>query len=215
MKEILAIDNDFPQKLKQFPPIPKSIYYLGNKNLLNSSSKSVAVIGTRTPTKYGKENAHIFSEVLSKEGITIISGLARGIDTIAHKASLGVKGKTIAVVGSGLDVIYPPENADLYNQIAENDLIISQFKKGTKPLGNNFLKRNRIIAALADVVLVVEGKRRSGTLNTAGYAAEMGKDVYAIPGRIDSRLSDAPNWLISNGAGIASSPEDILSLLCS
>ncbi len=175
--------------------------------------KKVAIVGTRTPTKYGVTVAYQFSFELAKKGVTIVSGLARGIDTIAHKAALDAGGRTIAVLGSGIDIIYPPENKELAKKIEQNGKVISPFPKGAMPLPKNFLIRNELIARLSQAVLVVEGKIKSGTLSTANHAANLGIEVFAIPGPVNSPMSQAPLYLIENGARIAKSPKDILDYL--
>lgn len=172
--------------------------------------RTVAIVGTREPSEYGREIAYKFAYELAKNGVTIVSGLARGIDTIAHKAALDAGGRTIAVLGSGIDIIYPPENKTLAEEIKEHGRIISPFPDGTKPLGKNFLIRNGLIVELAQAVLVVEGRERSGTLSTATHAANQNKEVFAIPGPLNSPESYLPNYLIENGARIARSPQDIL-----
>jgi len=187
------------------------LYILGK--ILKRDSLSVAVVGSRTPTRYGIEIAYKFSYELAKNKVTIVSGLARGIDTVAHKAALDAKGRTIAVLGSGIDVIYPPENKSLAFKIIENGALISQFPPKTPPYGKNFLMRNALISKLSSAVLVVEGKRRSGTLSTATYAANQGREVFAIPGPLNSPLSELPLYLIENGARVATKPEDILEYI--
>lgn len=173
-------------------------------------SLSVAIVGTRTPTGYGRMMAYKFSYFLAKNGVTVVSGLARGIDTIAHQAALDVGGKTIAVLGSGLDIIYPPENKKLAEKIAQNGQVVSPFPKGTKPLPENFLIRNELIVRLSQGVLVIEGRQRSGTLSTATHAANLGVEVFAIPGPISSPQSYLPNYLIKNGATLVMTPEEVL-----
>ncbi len=182
-------------------------------SILEKDKKAVAIVGSRQMSEYGKKQAYYFSSVLAKNGITIVSGLARGIDTIAHTAALDAGGRTIAVLGSGIDIIYPPENFDLVQKIAKNGAVVSQFPNGTPPLGKNFLIRNKLIVELSLAVVVIEGKRRSGTISTANYAANIGREVFAIPGQIDSELSQAPLFLIENGAQIAHSPETIIDYI--
>ena len=177
--------------------------YLKGK-ILKSDAKAIAVVGSREISPRGEKLTKKFVKALVKAGFTIISGLARGVDTIAHQTALDVGGRTIAVLGSGLDIIYPPENIDLAEKIAKNGALVSPFAYGTKPLPKNFLARNRIIAELSQAVLVIEGARRSGTLSTASWAANQGLDVFAIPG------SEATDWLIEQGALIAQTPKDIL-----
>lgn len=175
--------------------------------------RAVAIVGTRHPTKYGEEMAYKFSFELAKNGVTIVSGLARGIDTIAHSAALDAGGRTIAVLGSGVDIIYPPENKALAARIEKQGKMVSPFPLGTKPLGRNFLIRNGLIVELSLAVLIVEGRERSGTLSTATHAANQNKEVFAIPGPLNSPESFLPNYLIANGARIATSPEDILEYI--
>lgn len=181
--------------------------------ILKKDKKAVAIVGTRTPTKYGRDVAYKFSFELARNGVTIVSGLARGIDTVAHNAALDAGGRTIAVLGSGLDVIYPPENFSLAQKIAANGALVTQFPNGTKPLGKNFLIRNELVAKLSKAILVVEGSRRSGTISTANHAANLGVEVFAIPGPVNSPMSEAPLFLIEQGAQIARRPRDILEYL--
>ncbi len=175
--------------------------------ILESDKNAVAVVGSRLMTQRGKLLTQKFVKELVKNKITIVSGLARGIDTVAHKAALEAGGRTIAVLGSGLDVIYPPENKELAEEIKRNGVLFSPFPKGTAPFGKNFLARNRIIVSLSRAVLVIEGARRSGTLSTASWAANSGIEVFAIPG------SEATDWLIEQGATIAKRPQDVIEYL--
>jgi DNA processing protein len=162
---------------------------------------------------YGAKMARRFAGELAKNGVTVVSGMAKGIDGVAHQAAIDAGGRTIAVLGSGIDVVYPREHEKLYELIIKNGAVVSEFPAGTAPLPKNFLQRNRLIAALSKVVLVVEGQRRSGTLSIANHAANLGVDVFAIPGRVDSALSELPNYLIESGAGVARKPQDILDVL--
>ena len=162
---------------------------------------------------HDKEIAERFAMELASMGICIISGLARGIDTIVHKTALKNKGRTIAVLGSGLNVYYPPENKFLYEKISKTGAVISEFPLDTKPLKHNFLQRNRLISGLSLAVVIIEGRRRSGTISTATWAADQGRDVFAVPGPVDSPLSEAPNFLLSQGAIFATTPHDILEYL--
>lgn len=182
-------------------------------SVLPVDSRAVAIVGTRTPTSYGKEVAHHFAYALAQSGITIISGLARGIDSIAHKGALDAGGRTIAVLGSGIDVIYPPENKDLAEEIQQHGAIVSPFPNGAKPLPKHFLQRNALIVQLSLAVLVIEGKRFSGTLSTANHAANMNREVFAVPGPVNSAQSQLPNYLIESGANMANSPVDILEYI--
>jgi len=175
--------------------------------ILNSDAKAVAVVGSRQMTARGERLTQEFVKALVGAGFTIVSGLARGVDTVAHEAALDAGGRTIAVLGSGIDVIYPPENRQLAENIAKHGAVVSGFPDGTKPLAQNFLARNKIVAGLTKAVLVVEGKRRSGTLSTAAHAANMGLEVFAIPG------SEATDWLIEEGANSVESPIDLIKLI--
>lgn len=174
---------------------------------LDCDKNAVAIVGTRKMTARGKKLAQIFSEELASKGITIVSGLARGVDTEAHIGALVAGGRTIAVLAHGLDRIYPPENYVLANRIKERGCLITKYDSGTPPAAKNFLERNQLIAGLSKAVLVIEGERRSGTLSTAAHAARMGIEVFAIPG------SPATDFLIENGANEAESPDDLLEYL--
>lgn len=181
------------------------LFVLGK--VLKKDSKAIAVVGTRQMSTRGEKLTWDFVKEFVHAGYTIISGLARGIDTVAHKTALKAGGRTIAVLGSGVDVIYPPENKSLAYEIAKNGAVVSGFPEGTRPYAKNFLARNRIIAGLSRAVLVVEGARRSGTLSTASWAANAGIEVFAIPG------SEATDWLIEQGANIANDPSDVIEYL--
>jgi DNA processing protein len=206
---ITFLDNKYPANLKDLLGAPVLIYVKGR--LIAQDKNAVAIVGSRKMTSYGKEVAEQFSSELASNGVTIISGLARGIDTISHKAALSVGGRTIAVVGCGLDTLYPPENISLAEEIAQSGAVISEYPLGYPAYPLNFAARNRIISGLSKSVLIVEGRRKSGTLLTASHAAEQGRDVYAVPGQITSPNSEAPHFLLSNGAKIAFSPADILN----
>ena len=202
-------DEDYPHQLENIYYPPLILYILGNYK--ESDNQSISIVGTRHCTDYGKSITNYFSSELAKQNITIVSGMARGIDSIAHKSALKVNGRTIAVIGSGLDVIYPPENSILFNQIAESGAIISEFPLGTKPDAQNFPKRNRIIAGLSLGTLVAETKENGGAMQTAKFALDQTKEVFAIPGNITSKQSRGTNALIQrNGAKLVSEPEDIL-----
>lgn len=164
-------------------------------------------------SEYGQKVAYDFAFALAKAGVTIVSGLARGVDTIAHQAALDAHGRTVAVLASGIDWIYPAENKQLAADIIKNGALVSEFPRGTRPLPQNFLWRNRLISGLSLAVLIVEGRRKSGTLSIANHAANQGKEVFVIPGPITSLLSELPHYLIENGATIAKSPQDILEYL--
>lgn len=173
-------DKGYPKKLINIYSPPKKLYVLGNEKLLDMTS--ISIIGCRDCSEYGKNIAYNFGKEFGKRNIIVISGLARGIDSFAHRGVVSNKGKTIAVLGCGLDNIYPPENLELYKDIIRNDgAIITEYPLGTKPLKQHFPARNRIVSGLSDGVLVVEAKKKSGTLITVEYALEQGKDVYAVP----------------------------------
>ena len=201
----------YPTNLKILEKFAPKIFVRGE--LKPQDNQSVAIVGSRNMSVYGKELAERFSGFLALRGVTVVSGLARGVDTVSHMAALKVQGRTVAVLGSGVDVIYPPENLALSRKIAENGAIISQFPLGTKPLPQNFLIRNKVIAALSKAVVVIEGARRSGTFSIASHAANLGREVFAVPGPINSPLSETPNFLIEQGARVATKPEDILDSL--
>lgn len=173
-------DNEYPQKLKNIDNPPICLYCIGNKKIINR--KCISVVGSRECSEYGKTMAQAFSYLLTKNNVTVISGLAKGIDSAAHIGTLQAKGGTIAVIGTGIDLVYPKENMDLMKTIIKNDgLIISEYPIGTKPNKENFPRRNRIISGLSDGVLVIEAKEKSGALITVDYALEQGKNVYVVP----------------------------------
>lgn len=185
IKIITIYDDKYPNKLKNIYDPPVVIYVKGNEGILND--KSIAIIGSRNCSEYGKNTARKFAYNLSKNNINIISGLARGIDTYAHIGAIQADKKTIAVLGNGLDMIYPKENYRLSKEIIKKGgAIISEYIIGEKPEKKHFPARNRIISGLSDSVLVVEAREKSGTFITVDFALEQGKDVYAIPGNIDN-----------------------------
>lgn len=212
VKVLTLASDSYPNKLRdQLVDMPICLYCLGNIELLDTTS--IAIVGTRRVTRYGKDVTEKFSRELTLNGFTIVSGMARGVDTIAHKECLNNESKTIAVLGSGIDVVYPKENKDLYADIAEKGLIISEFPLGTEPLAFNFPQRNRIISALADAVLVTEAGLKSGSIITANMALDLGKDIFAIPGSIFSEQSLGTNQLIkdSNNVMMTTCTNDILT----
>ena len=175
------------------------------------NQKSIAIIGCRECTRYGAENAYKFGYELAKENICVISGFAKGIDTYSHKGAVSAKGKTIAVLGCGLDIIYPPENIELYKQILiKGGAIISEYPLGSKPEKYHFPERNRIISGLSNGVLVIEAKKKSGTMITVNFALEQGREVYAVPGNISSDNSYGTNELIKEGAIPVTHVNDII-----
>ncbi|MBV7274888.1 DNA-protecting protein DprA [Clostridium sp. PL3] len=192
-------DNKYPKKLKNYSDSPSVIFYKGNIKKLNENL-NIAIVGARNCSTYGRNVANMISKELSEHNINIISGMAKGIDSYAHRVCLESKGYTCAVLGCGVDVIYPKENKKLYNYMLEDGCIISEFLPGTQPFSYNFPMRNRIISGLSDVVIVVEAAERSGSLITASLALEQGKDVVAVPGSIFSEQSKGTNKLIRDGA---------------
>ena len=205
---LTRMSKDYPTKLKDIDSPPYALYVKGK--LPREDVLSVAIVGARECSPYGERMAHQFAEALASEGIQIISGMARGIDGISQSSALAAGGKTFAVLGCGVDVCYPGEHKRLYAEIQGNGGVISERSLGTQPLAQFFPARNRIISGLADVVLVIEAKERSGSLITADMALEQGKDVYALPGPASSRLSRGCHELIKQGAGILLSPKDLL-----
>ena len=194
--DFITINDDiYPECLKEISDPPEKLYYKGNLELLKSE-RMIAVVGTRNPSSYGKLCCEYMIKKMSKADITIVSGFAKGIDSIAHKTSLITGTKTIAVIASGLDIVYPASNLSLYREIEEKGLILTEYETGTKPFKGNFPQRNRIIAGLSKGVIVVESKDRGGSLITADLALEYNRDVYAVPGDIFSEYSKGCNNLI-------------------
>ena len=188
-------DDVYPECLKEIPNPPLKLYYKGNLDLLKEE-RLIAVVGTRNPSSYGKLCCEYMVKKMSRANITIVSGFAKGIDSIAHKTSLLTDGKTIAVIASGLDIVYPASNLSLYREIEEKGLILSEYEAGVKPFKSNFPQRNRIIAGLSRGTIVVESKDRGGSLITADLALEFNRDVYAVPGDVFSEYSKGCNNLI-------------------
>ena len=193
--------KDYPFRLKNIGDPPLMFFYKGR--LPEEDRPSVAIVGARECSPYGEKTANMFARELSSAGVQIISGMARGIDGISQRGSISVGGNTFGVLGCGVDVIYPEDNKDLFNDILKDGGIISEFNPGTEPLRTYFPSRNRIISGLSDVVLVVEARKRSGTYITVTQALDQGREVFAVPGRITDALSDGCNNLIAAGAEIA------------
>lgn len=209
---VTLFDKNYPQNLKEIESPPFVLYFKGDIRICNKLS--IAIVGSRKITEYGKFVAEKFSKELSSRGIVIISGLARGVDTAAHKSTLQVKGKTISVLGCGLNIIYPPENFGLADEIVEKDgVLISEYPLDYPVFPSNFNARNRIISGLSHGVLVVEGAENSGTLLTAKHAAYQGREVFAVPGQINSPNSWVPHFLIKQGAKITTEVSDIMESL--
>ena len=207
--EINTNNEIYPSKLKEIKNSPKKLFFRGNLELLQNNS--IAIVGSRECTSYGFYNAYEFAKELSKKGICVISGLAQGIDTAAHLGAMHQKGKTIAVLGTGLNKIYPKENEILAESIIKNGgLIISEYGLYEERKSENFPKRNRIMSGLSDGILVVEARKKSGTLITARYAKEQKRKVFSLPGNVDIINSSGTNELIKNGATLVTHVKDIL-----
>jgi len=204
-------DSAYPTRLKQIDQPPPVLYALGD--LTPQDEWAVAIVGTRRVTHYGQQAAEEIAAFLAQNGITVVSGLARGVDSIAHRAALEAGGRTIAVLGSGVDKIYPAENRSLAAEMTAKGAILSDYALGTPPEAGNFPPRNRIIAGLSIAVVVVEAGERSGASITAGFALEQGREVFAVPGNIFSPQSKGTNRLIRNGAHPLLAPEDLLEVL--
>ena len=205
----IVISPYYPENLRIINNPPERLYCIGDLNLL--CLKSVAVIGSRKYTLYGKIVAQMIGKELAKADIPVVSGLAYGIDSFAHEGTVSLGGKAIAVLGTGIDIIHPVRNAWLYNKIASNGLIISEYAPGTPGAKYTFPQRNRIISAISEAVVVVEAGLNSGSLITADFANEQGKSIYAVPGNINSQFSVGTNKLIKDGAIPMISISDVTS----
>jgi len=203
--------QDYPQILKKIPGPPIVLYVLGE--IIADDNLGIGIVGSRHASFYGLSSAEKFAGELAAGGITIVSGMARGVDTYAHRGALKVKGRTIAVMGSGFNHIYPPENTGLAQKISESGAVISEFPMETLPLAQNFPRRNRLISGLSLGVLITEAARNSGALITADFALEQGREVFALPGRIDSSGSIGANTLLKQGAKLVTCCADILEEL--
>jgi DNA processing protein len=208
---VTLADETYPKALLEIPDPPALLYAIGRIDLLQRTS--LAVVGSRNATAQGEQNAENFAKALSETGLTIVSGLAMGIDAAAHRGGLAGSGSTVAVLGTGVDVVYPRRNAELAAQIAERGLLVSEFPLGTAPAAYNFPRRNRLISGLSRGCLVVEAAAASGSLITARAAADQGREVFAIPGSIHSPLSKGCHGLIKSGAKLVESAEDVLAEL--
>ena len=204
-------DPEYPQSLLQIYDPPVLLYVRGDAGILNSPSLSI--VGTRRPTVYGTQMAERMGRDLASRGLTIVSGLARGIDAIAHQGATTAGGRAIGVLGTGIDVCYPKENKKLYEKVLERGAIISEFPTGSHPAPENFPVRNRIIAGMPLGVVIVEGKQYSGSLITARLAMEFGREVFGVPGNVTQEVSFAPNLLIKQGAKLVTNAEDVIEEL--
>ncbi len=204
-------DPEYPSHLNEIDQPPPVLYLRGE--VTTEDAWSVAIVGTRAVTAYGRQVTEELATALAHNGVTIVSGLARGVDAIAHNAALKAGGRTLAVLGSGVDKIYPPEHRALAEKIAMQGAVISDYAPGTPPDSANFPPRNRIISGLSMAVVVVEAGDTSGALITAGFAVEQGREVFAVPGSVFAPQSKGPNRLISNGAKVLLSPQGVLEAL--
>ena len=204
-------DKEYPDKLRFIRDPPAGIYVRGD--LPDPDKKTVAIIGARACSQYGRNMAEYFARQLAMNGVQIVSGMARGIYGVAQKAALSEGGRSFGVLGAGADVVYPKENRDIYEMIQGHGGLITELPDGTAPLPMHFASRNRIISALCDVLLVIEARVRSGTAITVSYALDQGRDIFAVPARLTDPLSAGCIKMISEGAGIAASPNDILKSL--
>lgn len=210
--EIICLSNpSYPEQLRNIPDPPLVIYLKGE--LLPEDHNAVAVVGSRRPSFYGRMTTERLSAELGERGMTVVSGMARGIDTAAHRGALRVGARTIAVLGSGIDVVYPPENKKMMKDIARTGAVVSEFPLGTQPDRQNFPRRNRIISGLSLGVVVVEAAGRSGSLITVASALDQGREVFSVPGKVDSPQSQGTNRLIKEGAKLVETVDDILEEL--
>ena len=211
IKEIYADSPEYPRHLRDIPRAPKKLYCIGNTELMREPG--IAIVGTRRCSSYGSRLAYEAGKMIASCFVTVVSGMAEGIDARAHLGCLDAGGSTIAVLGTGIDVCYPPSNRDLYRRIAEKGLIVSEYGPGDRTGPWAFPERNRIISGLSNAVIVVEGALKSGSMITANIALEQGRDVFAVPGNIYSANSEGVNRLIRDGAMPITSVEEIPELL--
>ena len=202
-------DPDFPSRLLDIPDFPVTLYYRGDISMTEENN-ILGMVGSRRPTHYGMLMAEEFASELSRKGFVIVSGMAMGIDSISHRNAMDKGGRTIAVLGGGVDICYPRTNFDIYDTICKEQLIMSEYEPGVEHLPVHFPARNRLISGLSDGLLVVEAALRSGTLITADYALDQGRSIYAVPGRNTDIMSKGTNGLIRQGAMLVDSPADIL-----
>ena len=210
-KYFIYTDKDYPQPLKNISDKPPHLFYLGEYS--DKDHNAIAIVGSRTASESGKLFAEQLASALAQHNITVISGMARGIDTCAHRGALKSGGRTLAVFGSSLDIIYPPEGKKNAAEIINKGCIFSEYPPGTEPYGPNFPKRNRIISGLSQGVVVIEAAERSGALSTAGHALAQNREIFAVPGSPKSSTSRGTNKLIKDGAVLLTSVEDIFDAL--
>ncbi len=207
--KIIAFNDDaYPKRLKDIYDPPALLYVRGE--VRREDELAVAIVGSRKTSPYGRWFTEKIGQDLARHGVTIVSGMARGIDSVAHQGALQGGGRTIAVLGCGIDVIYPSESRDLFYQIIEQGAVLSEFPMGSPPEGGHFPRRNRIISGLSIGVVIVQASAKSGSLITAGYALEQGREVFAVPGNVGAEGSRGTNQLIKEGAKLVESSEDIL-----
>jgi DNA processing protein len=211
IRKITPSDAQYPKNLRNIHTPPKQLYV--NGTLLESDEVAVAIVGSRRASIYGLETAEKLGFELAVRGVTVVSGMAIGIDSAAHKGALKAKGRTIAVMGGGHNNIYPPQNKELYEEIARTGAVVTEYADDMAPLPQQFPARNRIISGLSLGVVVVEAARNSGALITANFAAEQGRTVFAVPGKLSSTTSSGTNELIKDGASLIQSVDDILQEL--
>jgi len=211
LKILTQDDKNYPENLKNIYDPPIVLYVLGE--IRPEDKIAIAIVGSRRASFYGLTNAQKFAADLSEKGFTIVSGMARGIDTYAHRGALKVGGRTIAVMGSGFNHIYPVENKELAQEISKSGAVISEFPINTEPFKQNFPQRNRVISGLSMGILIAEAARNSGALITADFALEQGREVFALPGKVDSNTSFGTNGLIKQGAKLVENADDIIEEL--
>ncbi len=211
VKVITFLDDEYPSNLKNIPHAPPVLFLRGR--LKEGDACAIAIIGTRRATSYGRSVADRFAREFAEVGVTVVSGLARGIDTQAHEGCLAAGGRTIAVMGTGIDRVYPSENRRLAEKILKNGALVTEFNIGTQPLAMNFPKRNRIISGLSLGIVAVEAQEASGVMNTVNWALNQGREVFAVPGSIFSKFSMGTNSLIKAGASVAISARTVLEEL--
>ena len=203
--------DEYPDRLLDLPDPPACLFLKGRA--VTEREVAVAIVGARRSTSYGRGVATSLAAAAAASGATVVSGAALGIDAAAHRGALSVEGRTVAVLGCGIDVVHPRSNRGLIEEIARTGALLSEYPPGVPPEARRFPARNRLVAALCRVVVVVEGGERSGSRLTAGFAADLGRDVLAVPGPVDSPLSEAPHTLLREGAGLAAAPDDLLTAL--
>lgn len=208
---IFPTDSQYSKALLEIPDPPPVLFVRGDASLLNKTS--IAMVGSRASTSYGRRVAFSLSRDLAQQGAVVVSGLALGIDSEAHLGALDVEGKTIGVIGCGLDVVYPRQNRVLYGEIVVNGLLVTEYQLGIQPEGFRFPARNRIISGLSEGVVVVEAAKKSGSLITAQMALDENRDVFAVPGQIDSFKSEGTHWLLKQGAKLVQNASDIFDEL--